>query len=90
MNTTTTDRHTQVDLLVDELRMGFALECANCTGLICLDCAEKVEHERCTRACTECADSDYDAAQLWKTDVLLTQLKGLERVDEAIAALPAD
>lgn len=90
MNTTTTDRQTRVDAVVDELRLGLALECATCTGLICLDCAQSIEHERCTRPCADCAGSDHDAAQLWKTDALLTELHGLARVDEAIAALPAD
>lgn len=90
MNTMTTDRHARIDTIVDELRIGLALECAQCTGLICLDCAEKIEHVRCIRACTWCEDSEQDAAQLWQTDALLTELNGLQRVYDAIRALPAD
>lgn len=98
MNSTATGAEALAyDAIVDDLRTGLALECGTCTGLICLDCAEGVAHEKCTRPCAECAgihdateeDSD-DVAQLWRIEGLVTELAGLARLDAAIAALPAD
>lgn len=85
-----TGRAGSYEAVVAELATGLALECATCTGLICLDCAEQVPHARCTRPCQDCAGHDDDLAQDWKLDSLLTELGGLSRLDAAIAALPQD
>ncbi len=94
MNSTATGTEALAyDAIVDDLRTGLALECGTCTGLICLDCAQDVAHEKCTRACTDCVGTEGgvdDAAQLWRIEGLVTELAGLARLDAAIAALPAD
>lgn len=90
MNTIETARNTSTDdALIDALRTGLALECRHCQGL-CLDCSDRAPHLLCTRVCPECADCDDEVGQAWKIDALVTELAGLHRLDEAIAALPQE
>lgn len=91
MNTIDPARKTGADdALIDALRTGLALECRHCHGLLCIDCADRVPHVLCTQACPECADSDDEAGQGWKIDALVTELAGLQRLDEAIHSLPRE
>lgn len=64
--------------------------CTVCDDLGCLDCAADLDHASCTRACPACTTSpegsvDWDEA--WETTSIITELRGLERVEEAIKQL---
>ena len=63
-------------------------ECRTCDDLACLDCTTKAAHDRCTRPCLDCSPrADIDWEQAWEMTALLTQLRGLDRLDRAIAGL---
>lgn len=80
------DTHAAVDRLLD----GTAGVCTVCDDLVCLDCAAHVAHVRCTRACPGCTAPDTPAVewdQAFETSSIITELRGLDRVDAAIRAL---
>ena len=87
MNTTKSHEDSPLAGVADELAHDLAGECATCTGLICLDCAQGLAHDRCTRPCADCAGEDVDWDAAWETQRLVTELGGLARLDEAIRRL---
>ncbi len=50
----------------------------------CLDCLGGVEHDGCD-AQGVASDTDWDSA--WQTSEILTELRGLDRLDQAIREL---
>lgn len=91
MNHIATDRATDAHIakVADALEASFSQECPTCTGLFCLDCAEHVAHDTCTRRCTTCTTDDVDWDQAWQTSELITELAGLDKLDRAVQALRA-
>lgn len=86
-----TVRPTDTDAAVEHLLGRMSEACAVCDDLACLDCVSGVEHATCTRVCPSCASTagpeavDWD--QAWETTSIITELRGLERVDEAVKKL---
>ncbi|WP_226344191.1 hypothetical protein [Agilicoccus flavus] len=60
--------------------------CRTCDDLACLDCAQDVAHDRCVRPCTHCTPGDVDWDQSWEITAIITELRGLDRLDRAVAA----
>ena len=78
------DAHEAVEKLLTRLEP----QCRACDDLACLDCATGAPHDRCTRPCLACSPAaEVDWEQAWETSALLTQLRGLDRLDRAIAGL---
>lgn len=62
-------------------------QCATCDGFMCLDCVAGTEPEKCTRACPDCLIENADWDESLQMSQIITELRGLAAVDEAIAAM---
>ncbi|MDO5697952.1 MAG: hypothetical protein Q4G51_08250 [Dermatophilus congolensis] len=62
-------------------------QCATCDGFMCLDCVDGHEHAKCTRACPDCLIENVDWDEALEMSQIVTELRGLHALDDAIAAM---
>lgn len=65
-------------------------QCSTCDGFMCLDCVSGSEHEECTRACPDCLIENADWDQSLEMTQIVTELRGLHALDEAIQQMEAE
>ena len=66
------------------------VQCPTCDGFMCLDCVSGSEHEKCTRACPDCLIENADWDQSLEVSQIVTELRGLHALDEAIQQVEAE
>lgn len=62
-------------------------QCSTCDDLMCLDCVEGLAHDRCTRPCADCIVESLDWERSWEMSSIITELRGLDRLDQEIRGL---